>query len=68
MRRRQGTLLLRTRPGTASELTALTAWIDEPLADETAERQEIAEAAVERIRDITTSLDIWDALDAPRPS
>jgi hypothetical protein len=38
--------------GTAAELTKLTTWIDEQLADETADRQWIAESASARIKDI----------------
>ena len=40
-------------PDTAADLTTLAAWIDEQLGDETADRQQIAESAAARVRDIT---------------
>lgn len=41
-----------SQPDTAANLTALAAWIDEQLGDETADRQWIAESAAARVRDI----------------
>lgn len=40
----------------AAELTSLASWIDGQLADETADRQQVAESAAARIRDVTLAL------------
>jgi hypothetical protein len=43
-------------PDTVADLTALAAWIDEQLGDETARRQYIAESAASKVRDITLQM------------
>jgi hypothetical protein len=43
-------------PDTAADLTALAAWIDEQIGDETADRQWIAVSAASRVRDITLQM------------
>jgi hypothetical protein len=54
-------------PDTAAELTALAAWIDEQLGDETAKRQWVAESAAGRIRDITSQMGAADLARGGEP-
>ncbi len=54
-------------PDTTAGLTALAAWIDEQLDDETADRQWIAENAAGRIRDIALQMLGHAELAAERP-
>jgi hypothetical protein len=46
----------RRTPDTAAQLTALAAWIDDQLADESCDRQYVAESAASQVRGITLQM------------